>query len=131
MVWGPSGPVWQFPIYLLALPVFVWLMLRWIWRSWQPTPIAEDRVCRVIASGIAVAAVVGAVLALTATQEGTVTFNAYVDASGNSPIIASSSSAFDFDIVPVTDHIGVTVDFNDIRSVRVVPATAMSIGVLH
>src|SRR5437870_4712102 len=66
MVWGPSGPVWQFPIYLLALPVFVWLMLRWIWRSWQPTPIAEDRVCRVIASGIAVAAVVGAVFAMTA-----------------------------------------------------------------
>jgi hypothetical protein len=65
------------------------------------------------------------------TQEGTVTFNAYIDASGNSPIIAATSSAFDFDIVPVTDHIGVTLDFNDIRSVRVVPATTMSIGLTH
>jgi hypothetical protein len=64
-------------------------------------------------------------------QEGTVTINAYDDASGSSPIIASTSSAFDFDIVPVTDHIGVTLDFNNIRTVRVVPATTMSIGLMH
>lgn len=65
------------------------------------------------------------------TQAGTVTFNAYVDASGRSPIFASSSGVFDFDIVPVTGHIGVTLYFNDIRSVRVIPATAVSIGLLH
>jgi len=66
MVGGPDGPVWRFPIYLLALPPFVWLTLRWVWRSWRPIPTAEERVRRVIAGGIAVAAVVGAVFALTA-----------------------------------------------------------------
>ena len=65
------------------------------------------------------------------TEEGTITFNAYIDTTGSSPVIASTSDAFDFDIVPVTDHVGVTLDFNDIRSVLVVPATTMSIGLMH
>jgi len=39
----------------------------------------------------------------------TVTFNASIDGTGNSPVIASTSDAFDFDIVPVTDRIGVTL----------------------
>ena len=65
------------------------------------------------------------------THEGTVTLNVYLDSRGESPIIAHSSSAFDFDVAPVLDHICVTLDFNDISNVKVVPAMAMDVSRFH
>ena len=68
VVFGPNVPVWRFPVYLLVLPVLVWLALRWIWRSWRPSPSMEGGVRRAIAGAIAAAAVVGAGLALNAKE---------------------------------------------------------------
>ncbi len=54
------------------------------------------------------------------TGDGYVSLNVYHDASGNSPIIASSSSEHDFDVgMPVGYH-NITVAFEDIALVQVV-----------
>ncbi len=62
----PAEPLWRRIAYTIIPTVLVWLTLRWAWTRWNPDAAAEDRARRTVAGGIAGAALVGAVLALTA-----------------------------------------------------------------
>jgi hypothetical protein len=54
------------------------------------------------------------------THDGSVTLNVYVDPKGHSPILASSSDAYDFEPGVPTGYINITIPFEDIRFVKVV-----------
>jgi len=65
------------------------------------------------------------------THDGCVTFNAYVNATGDEPIISASSNAYDFEPgIPVGYEI-VTVPFEDVLDVQVVPCSAVSPIIYH
>lgn len=56
------------------------------------------------------------------THEGSVTLKVHVDSKGNSPIIASSSDMYDFEPGFPSGYVNITIPFEDIRFVKVVPA---------
>jgi hypothetical protein len=55
------------------------------------------------------------------THEGSVTLNTYVDANGNTPIISSSSSMYDVDPCFPVGYVNITIPFENIRFVKVIP----------
>lgn len=57
------------------------------------------------------------------THEGTVTLNVFIGADGEAPIESGSSSYFDFSTKPAHGFYNLTIDFNDIAHVAVIPST--------
>ena len=51
-----------------------------------------------------------------------VAVNVWLDANGHTPIVPSPSSTHEFDVLPPTSHKGVTIRFDQIVDVIVVPA---------
>lgn len=57
LIWGPidhSWPAWlaiRFA-YLLFIPLFLWLFLRWLWKHWPPGSKVEIVLERILSGGI-------------------------------------------------------------------------------
>jgi hypothetical protein len=60
LAYGPEGPLWKFPVYLLVAPFVVWVIARAILNWWQPDEASADRARSMIAGGIAGAAILKA-----------------------------------------------------------------------
>ena len=59
------------------------------------------------------------------TYDGAVTLNVWLDIRGACPIVAGSSSFYEFDVRPVIDYKTVTIPFEQILTVVVVPAISV------
>lgn len=67
LVFGPIDHSWPFWLgirtgYLVALPVALWFLLRFVWVRWQPDSADEDRLKRTVAGALGGALLVGGVL---------------------------------------------------------------------
>jgi hypothetical protein len=56
------------------------------------------------------------------TYADSVTVNVWLDANGLAPIVSQSANTHEFDVRPPTEHKGVTIPFEQIVEVIVVPA---------
>lgn len=65
------------------------------------------------------------------THEGSITFNAWVDSTGDEPIVCSSSSMYEFDVRMPSGINIMTLPFEDILDVQIVPASATTPILFH
>jgi hypothetical protein len=56
------------------------------------------------------------------TYEGAVSLNVWLDSAGVAPIVSGSSSFHEFDVNMPTNYKGITIPFEQIAEVHVVPA---------
>jgi hypothetical protein len=73
VLWGPVDHNWPFWLairtsYLVLIPCVLALLLKYLWRRWQPDFEAEDRLKRTVAGAVGGALFVGAVAATQATE---------------------------------------------------------------
>jgi len=68
LIWGPIEPYGMIfrIIYLVVLPVLLWLILRYFGSKWNAGTLENDRLTRGIAGALAGAFFVGACIYLTA-----------------------------------------------------------------
>jgi hypothetical protein len=70
LIWGPIDHSWSVWLvirisYLIAIPVIVWFLLKWIWKIWQPNLETEDRLIRALVSATSGGVFVLAIFELT------------------------------------------------------------------
>ena len=70
LLFGPRSQhsVYLFYVYLLAVPIIVWLLLRYWGAMWKITYHDNDRIFRVLVGTIAGGLLVGSYLSFTATK---------------------------------------------------------------
>lgn len=72
LIWGPinhAWPAWLLIriLYLMLIPLIVWLLLNWIWGVWNPDDDLEDVLERALAACVGVALSIFTFLEATAT----------------------------------------------------------------